>query len=226
MQINVSYTFELKNSRHMFPVTTDLLDDKNTKYSQSNPAWALLEHNQCPNCPLDAKTCKYCPAAESIVDIVDFFSSLKSFENTKCSVEHDGVTITSIKPIQDTLYSLMGLRFASSTCPFFKTMRPMARFHAPFADDLHTTYRAASMFLLRQFFKNSSGGTIEMSMELLKGFYKNINIVNLHLSKRLQSSEISDAAPNCLVVLDNFAYSISSLIDENLEQLKSLFDIK
>ncbi len=49
---------------------------------------------------------------------------------------------------QQAMSSVLGLIMATAGCPWTDRLRPMARFHLPFASDAETLYRSISMFLL------------------------------------------------------------------------------
>ena len=49
---------------------------------------------------------------------------------------------------QQAMSSVLGLIMATSGCPWTDRLRPMARFHLPFASEAETLYRSVGMFLL------------------------------------------------------------------------------
>jgi len=40
---------------------------------ENPPSWTEIAFHQCPDCPLDPDSHRYCPLALSIVDIVEHF---------------------------------------------------------------------------------------------------------------------------------------------------------
>jgi len=51
-------------------------------------------------------------------------------------------------PLHVALSSLIGLYMATGGCPVMERLKPMARFHLPFADEEETMFRAMSAYLL------------------------------------------------------------------------------
>ncbi len=49
---------------------------------------------------------------------------------------------------QQAMSSVLGLIMATAGCPWTDRLRPMARFHLPFASEAETVYRSVCMFLL------------------------------------------------------------------------------
>ena len=49
--------------------TLDIIQEPKESY----PEWTKLQCNKCDNCPLDEKEHEYCPIAQKMVDVVDFF---------------------------------------------------------------------------------------------------------------------------------------------------------
>jgi hypothetical protein len=113
----------------------------------------------------------------------------------------------------------------TSGCPVMAKLRPMARFHLPFATEEETKYRALSMYLLAQYFIKRRDKKPDWEMKNLIKVFKDIRIVYKYMSKRLLASKIEDASINALVVLDNFADSINfSLTQGVLDEIEVLFN--
>ena len=51
------------------------------------PEWTALDFHQCPNCPLEKTSSPHCPLAVSIVDIVNRFDDILSFEQVHLDVK-------------------------------------------------------------------------------------------------------------------------------------------
>jgi len=221
MSTVINYIFELKGKKSNFYVDVDV-DQKDTN-RPAKPKWTELDSHKCSNCPLDSNQVDYCPAALSIVDVVDFFQGSNFNDPMSCTVERGKIKIMVDSKIKDTLYSLIGLRMAVSSCPILSQLKPMARFHEPFSDEIYTTQRIISMFLMKEFFAANLGPIVNLSLDKVVDFYQDINIVNQHLSKRLDLPEISSSVKNCMVVLNSFATSMTILIDQHLEKLKEIY---
>ncbi len=223
VKVEYGFTFDDKSTAH-FDVDVDLQSKEVKHYSKNRHTWTELCHHQCEQCPLSTQDHKYCPAIVSIVDIIEYFSQKISFTNCKCEVRFPEKTVVAEKPLQDVLYSLIGLRLSTSLCPLLSQFKPMARFHEPFSSPFYTVYRATSLYLLRQYFKNKKGEKTPWELEGLRSFYSNINAVNSKISERLKSAEVMDAAPNSIMILSLFGTSMTYLFDDFLGVLEKLFE--
>ena len=68
---------------------------------------------------------------------------------------------------------------------FFK---PMAAFHLPIANAEETLYRAASMYMLGQYFVHKKGGEADLDLVGLVKVYEDLEILNVHLAKRVREA--------------------------------------
>ena len=112
---------------------------------------------------------------------------------------------------------------ATSGCPHTALFRPMAAFHLPLANPDETVYRAASMFLLAQYFLNKETGKADLTMRGLEAFYRSIELLNEHMAERIRAGIDKDAAINALIELDFFAKNFTFGMEERLDELRRLF---
>lgn len=189
----------------------------------SLPDWTQLSFHQCSNCPLDQEQEARCPAAVNMVGLVTQFDQLLSYDETKVMVVTAERTIYSHTTIQHGVCSLMGLLMAASNCPLTAFFKPMARFHLPFASTEETIWRATSTYVLAQYFLHSEGRQPDLDFTGLSRFYNEIQVVNLSFAKRLRSACQQDSMVNAIILLDMFAKSMPSAIEDSLEQLRHLF---
>jgi hypothetical protein len=188
------------------------------------PSWTELTCHKCPNCPLDEKEHKHCPAARGISEAIEFFRQTLSIEEADITVKTADRNYSKHASITDGISSMMGLIMASSGCPILGQLRPLVRNHLPFASNTETVYRALGMYLLSQHFLAKKGKKADWTLENFTKLYENINIVNRAFCSRLRNSPIEDASLNALVKLDCFAQIINfSVSKENIEELKGLF---
>lgn len=214
----IKYMFRFdEKTRKEFEVTIDsktlaLVDKPKKAY----PEWTKLSCHKCPNCTLNDADHEYCPIAKSIVDVINFFST---------HLAHNEVSIIIITPERNYaqqealargVASLIGIYMVTSGCPRMDKLRPMVRFHLPFATELETKYRATSMYLFAQHFLAAKGKDPDWDMKKLGEIYKEINTVNMHFCKRLAEIKGKDAALKAVANLDCFAYSIQFSLDENV----------
>jgi hypothetical protein len=223
-RIRIEYDFEFEDgARKSFLVDADLTSREVHYPSPARPRWAELDFLKCEHCSLDSASHPHCPAAVSIQDLIEYFSDRLSYSRCRCTVRFNEKTVIGEKPLQDALFSLIGLRMATSVCPYLSRFRPMARFHEPFSTPFYTVYRALSFFLIEQYFRNRKRGRWEFDLDDLKEFYANINRVNNKMSRRLREAEVMDAAPNSITILSVFGTSMTVLFEEYLKTLETLF---
>lgn len=191
-----------------------------TGASQQLPDWTLLTYNQCPNCVL---TVKHCPIATNIVEIIEKFDGLISYEKADLVVRTHNREISIKTTVQQGMSSLMGLAMASSGCPHTTFFAPMAHFHKPLADIYETVFRAASSYLLSQYFLKQDGRKSEFNLEGLTGIYKNLQIVNKSVAKRLRSITETDSSVNAVIILDSYAQALPLMLDSALNEIKEMY---
>ena len=102
-------------------------------------------------------------------------------------------------------------------------LRPMVRFHLPFASILETTFRTTSTYLFGQFFRKDTAGPPDFSFEGLPETYKDVNRVNQTIAKRIRSIAAGDATENALIILDILALDVALSIEDKIQELSPLF---
>lgn len=223
--IEIEYRFQIEaeqsdNFKVTLDATTLLCIDQ---IPIEQPDWTELKFHQCANCPLDHTKVLRCPAAENMVRLVDRFDQLLSYDKTKVVVVTAERVVYSDTTVQRGICSLMGLLMATSRCPLTAFFKPMARFHLPFASTEETIWRATSTYLLAQYFRRQNGGNPDMAFEGLRDFYAQIQKVNKSFAKRLRIACQQDSMVNAIILLDMFAKSMPSAIEESLEEIHHLF---
>lgn len=188
------------------------------------PEWTRLVHHQCPNCPLKPETDPHCPIAANLVDVIDSFKNSISVEEADITITHESRVYHKQTAVQYGVSSLMGLYMVTSECPVMDKLRPMVHTHLPFATVSETMFRAVSMYLLAQYFRQQHGKTPDWKLEKLVHIYEEVGKVNRAFAKRLLSINPQDASLNALVGLDCFAtITAYSIVDDSLETMESLF---
>jgi hypothetical protein len=188
------------------------------------PEWTRLDFNKCPHCSLDGDIHKHCPAAISIITPVDFFRNSMSHEEVEVFVETQNRNYSKMVTLQSGLGSMVGIGLVSSGCPSIAKLKPMVRFHLPFATEDETMYRVLSMYLMAQFFKAKNGGSPDWSLKNLIEIYNDISVTNKCLANRISSLKAKDASANAIVNLDCFAMFVTSSIQMNMmEELEQMF---
>jgi len=187
------------------------------------PKWTKLSCCKCPNCTLDEQQHEFCPIAVNLVDIIDYFSIYPSSELVEVIVTSNERTYCKKVILQQGVSSLIGIYMVTSGCPVMEALKPMVRFHLPFATIEETTYRAISMYLLSQYFSSKHGGRPDWNLKKLYLAYEHVKIVNESFYKRLNTIDSKDVNLKALAVLDYFAkilnFSIDSRMVENFYYL-------
>ena len=227
--ISIRYCFIVGKEPERVEEVFDLQIDAKNLELQDNipkvlPEWAKLDFYQCSNCPLDVREHPYCPMAANLVNIVNRFDSLLSYNEIHLVVTTKERTISQLTTIQRAVGSLMGLVIATCGCPHSVFFKPMARFHLPLANNQETIYRAASMYLLAQYFLRKKGKPVDWNLRGLEEIYTNIQVVNFTIAERLRAATKTDSVLNALVELDIYAQTLSLVIEDSLEEIRFLFD--
>jgi len=187
------------------------------------PKWAELCFYQCPNCPLLPAESPYCPFAARIANIVRRFDKFMSYDKVHMTVVTRERTISQDTSAQQGVSSLLGLVIANSGCPHTAFFRPMAHFHQPLANVEETIFRAASMYLLSQYFAKQEGRKASLELDGLEEIYQNIHVVNIAMANRLRAAGSSDLPANAVILLDLYALDFPHRIEKILEGLRHLF---
>jgi len=188
------------------------------------PEWTRMGFHQCQGCPLDPTRRPYCPLAVRMAPIVEQMSDVNSVDEVECTVTVDERSITRSATAQEALSSLMGVVVATSGCPVTAFFKPMARFHLPFANPEETYYRAASMYMLGQYYRWQRKLSADLDMIGLKKFYAAVANVNRGMAERLRANKREDGAINAIVLLDTFVRGMPTEVEWTLRDLAPLFE--
>jgi len=187
------------------------------------PEWTRLEFQKCRNCNLEGNVA-YCPAAQAIAHFLPAFADALSYTKAVVEVDTPNRIIVSKTTLQSAVASLMGLAMATSGCPRTDFLRPMARFHLPFATDAETVFRSLGTWLLGEHIR---GHTIEpdgaASFDGLRLAYEQLSIVNACFAERLRAAVTRDAALNAILVLDTMAQVAGLNLDGSFEDIRHAF---
>lgn len=182
------------------------------------PEWAMLEFGKCSVCPFTASQHKYCPVARNLAALTMTFSDQPS------TVVVDARVITKDREyfkrtsLQTVLSSAIGLYMTTSGCPVMSVLKPMAKYHLPFANLNETIYRSVSAYLLQQYFRKKKGLEPDWDLKGLNKAYENITVLNLAIVDRVRKASQKDANYNALIILDVFAKMVPWTIDHGLSE--------
>ena len=201
------------------PDSLDFIQSENS----SPPAWTELDNYKCENCNLKSSTHPHCPIAKNLTDIFPSFKDKASYENVLVRVETKERIYELNTSIQKGLSSMLGILMVTSGCPSMNILRPMVRFHLPFATIDETIYRSASSYLLGQFYRYKNEKSVDWYMNDLSKAYESIQVVNVGMAQRLRSISDKDAGANAVIVLDIFAKELPYSILDGLKKLEYLY---
>lgn len=185
--------------------------------------WTLLESHKCSHCTLDELEHPHCPLALRLQPLADRMGGVTSIDNVEVTVTVYERNITRSASAQEAISSLMGIITATCGCPHTVFFKPMARFHLPFANTPETFYRAASMYMLGQYYRWQAGKNVDLELDGLLDFYSQVATVNKGIAERLRAEQREDGTVNAVVLLDMFVKSMPVLIKETLEDFRPLF---
>jgi len=188
------------------------------------PEWAKLKYSQCENCPLSDDV-EYCPVALSLAGLVESFSDSVSYEAAVVTVETKERTYVKKTTLQKGLSGIIGIYMSTSNCPVLSKMRPMTRFHLPFANSFETFFRSISSYLTAQLLLMRRGEIPDWDLKGLQEIYKEVNTVNKGMSLRLHRATEKDANINAVVILHSFGDGISYFIESGLTDLEPMFKV-
>ncbi|MCK5740169.1 hypothetical protein KAH55_13355 [bacterium] len=194
-----------------------------SKTQNEPPDWARLEFHQCKCCTLTTADNKYCPICLNISEIVEEFKDIKSID--KCVVQCTTPERTVFKDtdVQDGLSSILGIFMATSDCPKMNLLKPMARFHLPFATGEETIIRSTSFFLLRQYFEYRNGNISDINLKGMDEYYREIQLVNAGILTRINAITLKDADSNAIIILNSLAELLVMACENSLDFVKNFF---
>lgn len=223
--ISYQYRFRFESGREeIFDISLDGVTlEPLEPVPDKPPEWARLEYHKCSHCTLDPLEVFFCPLALRLLPLVERMGDVVSIDNVDVTVALDERTVTRSATAQEGISALMGIITATSGCPHTVFFKPMARFHLPFANTEETFYRAASMYMLGQYYRWQAGKSVDMELEGLLHFYSQVAAVNKGIADRLRAERREDGAVNAIVLLDMFVKSMPVQITETLKELEPLF---
>jgi hypothetical protein len=222
--LQFAYKFQFEdNSEQSFEVqlkgdTLELL----TSPVVDKPEWTKLKYNQCENCPLGDDV-EYCPVAVNLSTLVDRFTLHHSTEDVFIIVDSPERSYGKETSLQKGISSIMGIYMVTSNCPVMDSLRPMVRFHLPFATSLETVYRSVGMYLISQYFVDRNGGKPDWKMEKLLDQYKDIAKVNKGMWQRLSAASRLDANVNAIIILNSFGDTLRHFVKSSIDEIERLF---
>lgn len=195
----------------------------NAKRPKDLPLWALLPFNKCAICPLSERDNIYCPISANLAGIVEEFKNFLSHERVSVTVACEERFYGKETTVQGGLSPLLGIIMTTSGCPIMEQLKPMVRFHLPFASLDETIFRGVTMYLTAQYFRHQDGKTSAWSLDGLGKIYSEVGQVNRDFANRMRAAAKKDANVNALVNLDVFAKMMALAVEDTLGRLKPYF---
>lgn len=190
---------------------------------ESLPDWTLLAYHQCRICPLDAVSHPRCPVAANFAGIAEKFRKFTSHERVTVTCIVEERTYSKTTTIQMGLSPLLGIIMTTSGCPIMEQLKPMVRFHLPFASLDETIFRMVSMYLVAQYLRHQIGKPVEWGLDGLRKIYAQVEQVNADFIDRLAGAAQNDVNVNALVNLDAFAKMVPLAVDKLLQEITPYF---
>lgn len=225
MELEVEYIFRFGDGRELrFPILLDPVRiEQLGPHDEEPPHWTHLDFHRCNNCPLQSATTLLCPLAQALAQPVRMLGGVLSYDEVDVEVITPERHILNHTTAQSGISAMMGLIIATSGCPHMTFLKPMARFHLPFATETETIYRAATMYLLGQYFRQRDALTAELGFDGLVALYRNVEVVNRAMAERLRAASREDGTVNALILLDMYAKTLPLAVEETLQELRPLY---
>src|SRR6185295_20146028 len=166
---------------------------------------------------------EHCPVAVNLSTVVETFKDAVSFEHTTVKVETAERVYEKATALQKGLSSIIGIYMVTSDCPVMDQLRPMVRFHLPFASVDETIYRAVAMYLVAQYFRMRRGKAPDWQLERLADIYREVAKVNEGMKERLRHASTEDANVNALAILSTQGGMVPLYVEDSLAEMEHLF---
>jgi hypothetical protein len=157
------------------------------------------------------------------MELVETFKTVFSYHDCTVTCETAERTYVKKTSVMEGLSAIFGMIMATSDCPVMEFLKPMARFHLPFATIEETTVRTASMYLLAQYFEYRDTPGMTFDFKALENHYAKVQLVNEGLLGRINSVSSEDADKNAIITLHSLSQFLSMEIDYSLGGLERIF---
>jgi hypothetical protein len=187
------------------------------------PDWTGLDFHRCSLCPLEPAQHRTCPLAAQLARVVAILGERQSIDRVTVEVRVPERTYCKEVDLQEGLSPLTGLIMATGGCPVLEPLRPMARFHLPFASLEETEFRMISMYLTAQCLRQAKGLPADWSMAGLAAIYDAVGSVNIDFAERIRTTSDKDAGINAIGLLHCFSMAVPYAARSLLSRYGTLF---
>lgn len=224
----IEYHFKLVDRPELKELVFTVVLDKETLIAYSpegscESEWTRLGFNKCDICPLDEKEVRNCPIAYNLSGLFIAFKDVYSIEKADITVNTEDRSYFKHDTIQQGLRSIFGIYMASSGCPHMSVLKPMVRFHLPFASIEETVYRHVSNYLLGQYYDFMEKSEADFLFQELKKKNEAVDSVNHGICKRIENVNEGDATKNALTILNVAGLMVNLELESKLDSLKYLY---
>ncbi len=182
------------------------------------PEWTATSFHKCDVCTYKGE---HCPVAVNISGIVDAFEGISADDSTHVLIMAKNRDYSKSTTLQEGLTAMLGLCMAASPCPVLGKLKPLVRYHLPFASLEESVFRVASMYLLVQYFLARKGAEPDWKLKGLNKIYEDIHAVNKGISQRLKKAASRDASLKAIAKLDYTASLVPFVINETLDEIEA-----
>lgn len=220
------YTFTLENGQQRsFEVTLDprTLEIIRKPDAKAPPDWTRLDFSPCSHCPLHPSV-THCPTAVALAEVVDVFRDVVSCKKAEVIVESHERNFYKKGTVQEALFPLLGIYMTASGCPSMEKLKPLLRFHLPFASVDETIYRVLTMYVMAQYLRMQDGLEPDWELGGIGQLYDHINKVNVAFCQRLTKAASEDALVNSVVILDMVGSMVKTPTPQSVEKIRRLFE--
>jgi hypothetical protein len=224
-QLKITFGFKLS---HGFEKKIDIFLNSETlalirEKTEAPPDWARLEFKQCSNCPLNTTITPHCPIAANLSGIVREFKDVAGPDRGLVSVLVKERAYVKECTMLEGLSPLLGIIMTTSGCPVMEPLKPMVRYHLPFASLDETVFRMISMYLMAQLLRARAGKKPEWTLEGLSKIYGEVKNLNKDFGGRMRAAAKSDANVHALVKLNVFAVMVPIEAEKTLQEITASF---
>ena len=219
----IKYKFEFDDGK-FWQYRLEFDQNNNLIELNESPAgeWVRLDYHKCSHCPLDSASTPFCPVAKNMDHIVEDSKDIISFTEVDVTVIAPEREYRKRCSVQQGLLSLFGLIMATSACPHLSWLKPLARFHLPFASIEEALFRALSLQLSSEFFNKERYAT-ETSKSKLHENYQKVSTLNHCFIERIRSYCSGDADKNAIAALDIWVQAVSLYQEDDFEPIAKYF---
>ena len=186
---------------------------------RERPEWARLEFHQCSNCPLNKTLLPYCPIAQNMSMVMREFKDTTAADKVTVTVSVKERQYVKVTSMQEGLSPLLGIIMTTSGCPIMEPLKPMVRYHLPFASLDETVFRMTTMYFMAQYLRSQSGKQPEWGLEGLARIYSEVKKLNKDFGQRMIAASQSDANVRALVKLNVFAVMVPLEAEKVLKEI-------